>query len=332
VRHCARGVIAIVAVACGNGTTAGTESSAAPTGGQAGSTAPSTTGAPAQAVSDAPASSDAPAAVTACEQLEFAASTPVPEASGAAWLAVNGKPALVVVSDSGNDGAYGIVDADTGATIETGKLPLTDAVSDDVEGVATRGDRLYGITSSGWIMVWQRKGKRFQRIGEPYPLGPVDLPDTMNNDRAPEGEGMVCKARGVNCGRNYEGLCLAPSPRGGCVGFAASKADGHLYCLTEDAGKLVVDRRRAISVARPGALADCTFSDDGTLWAGNNMFDIGNVYRVTGWDEPAKATVEMVASLAIGFPELLAVRGDDLYRMSDMGGAPSLMMKHRCPR
>jgi hypothetical protein len=329
VRRCARGVIAIVAVACGKGSTAGTEASGGPAGAASGTTA--TAVAVAAPAGEAPAA-EAPAATPPCEELDFAASTPVPEASGAAWLTIGGKPALLVVSDSGNDGAYGLVDPDTGATIETGKLPLSDAVSDDIEGVAVRGDQIHGITSSGWIQVWRRKGKGFQRAGEPYALGPVDLPDTMNNDRAPEGEGMVCNARKVNCGRNYEGLCLAPAPRGDCVGFAASKADGHLYCVTDQAGKLAVDRRRAIEVARPGGLADCAFADDGTLWVGMNMFDIGNVYRVTGWDEPAKATVERVAALAIGFPELIAVRGDVIYRMSDMGGAPSLMMRHRCQK
>jgi hypothetical protein len=100
--------------------------------------------------------------------------------------------------------------------------------------------------------------------------------------------------------------------------------------LTERGGKLAVHRDRAIAVTRPGALADCAFSDDDTLWAASNMFDLGNVYRVTSWDDPANAKVERVAALAIGFPELLAVRGDVVYRMSDMGGSPSLMAKYRC--
>jgi outer membrane protein assembly factor BamB len=144
---------------------------------------------------------------------------------------------------------------------------------------------------------------------------------------------MVCNPHVVNCGRNYEGLCLAPIPRAGaCVGFAASKADGHLYCLTDEAGKLVVHHDRAIAITRPGALADCAFGDDDTLWAGSNLFDLGNVYRVAHWEDPAKAQVEQVAALGVGFPELIAVRGDVIYRMSDMGGAPSLMARYRCRR
>jgi outer membrane protein assembly factor BamB len=273
-----------------------------------------------------------------CESLPFAATTPVPEASGAAWITLDGKPELLVISDSGNHGAYGIVDPDTGATIETGTLPLSDEASDDIEGVSARGDRIYGITSSGWIRVWRRRAgaataaqDRFELIDRPYPLGPIDLPDAKNNARAPSGDGMVCNGRVVNCGRNYEGLCLAPAPRSdSCIGFAGSKADGHLYCLTESAGKLVVHRDRAIAITRPGALADCAFGDDGTLWVGSNMFDLGRVYRVSHWDDPAAAQVERVGSLAVGFPETIAARGDVIYRMSDLGGAPSMMARFRC--
>lgn len=265
----------------------------------------------------------------ACEAMTFAESSPVPEISGAAWLTIDRKAALVVVGDSGNHGAYGILDPDTGATRETGKLPLDANAGDDIEGLAARGDRLYGLTSSGWIRVWQRDGKGFRLVEPAYPLGPVDLPDTQNNNRAPAGDGMVCRGPVVNCGRNYEGLCLAPRPAG-CVGFAASKADGHLYCLTEEAGKLVVHRDRAIAVTRPGALADCAFSDDGTLWAGSNMFDLGRAYRIASWADVAHAEAQPVGSLGVGFPEGIAARSDVVYRFSDMGGAPSLMARYRC--
>ena len=268
-----------------------------------------------------------------CEPLPFAQSTPVPEASGAAWLVIDGKPELVVVGDSGNHGAYGIVDPETGATIETGLLPLSTEAGDDIEGVSARGDQLLGLTSAGWMRVWRRQGKGFELVGKPYPLGPVDLPDTKNDNRPPESDGMVCSAHVVNCGRNYEGLCIAPTPRdGACVGFAASKADGHLYCLTDEAGRLVVHHDRSIAITRPGALADCAFGEDDTLWAGSNLFDLGNVYRVAHWEDPANARLERVASLAIGFPETLAVRGDVVYRMSDLGGTPSLMARYRCRR
>jgi len=287
-----------------------------------------------------------------CQQLPFAESTPVPEASGAAWLTVDGKPALLVIGDSGTHGAYGLIDPDTGATLETGNLPMSTEAGDDLEGLAARGDKIYGLISSGWVRTWRRQGKGFVLVDKPYPLGQVDgrgtppagsapeggrgsidLSDRKTKKHAPTGDGMVCGADVVNCGRNYEGLCLAPATvTTGCIGFAAAKADGHLYCLTDEAGKLVVHHDRAIEVTREGALADCAFSEDGTLWAGSNMFDLGRVYRVAHWDDPAQAQVEPVGSLGVGFPETLAVRGDVVYRMSDMGGAPSLMARYRCAK
>jgi len=269
-----------------------------------------------------------------CTALPFAESSPVPEASGAAWLTIDGRLTLVVVSDSGNAGAYALIDPETGVTREQGTLPLGEA-SDDIEGFAARGDKVYGLTSSGWIRTWRRTGAGFALADAAYPLGPIDLPDTGDGNHPPKGEGMVCGAHKVNCGRNYEGLCLVQPAfgSGDCVGFAASKADGHLYCLTEQDGKLVAHHDRSIAITKPGSLADCAFAlDRGTLWAASNLFDLAQVYRVTGWNDPATATVAPFAQLGVGFPETIAARADVIYRMSDTGGSPSLMTKHRCRR
>lgn len=269
-----------------------------------------------------------------CEPVPFAASSPVPEASGAAWLTIDGALALVVISDSGNHGAYAILDPDTGETREQGSLPLG-GPGEDLEGLAARGDRLYGVTSAGWMRAWKRGAGGFELVDGPYPLGPIDLPNTRGiGDKPPAGTGMVCAQRGTNCGRNYEGLCLvdAAHARGPCAGFVAAKADGYLYCLLERDGRFTASYPRRIAIARPGVLADCAFGDDGSLWAGSNLFDLAMVYRIDGWEEPASATVHQVAPLGLGFPETLAVRGDVIYRMSDTGGAPSLLYKFRCPR
>lgn len=331
-RTCA--VVAILVAACDKGG----DPAGAPAAGASGRAGAPATGTPGPAGAPATGTSGraAPAAKDAgmrCELLPFAVSTPVPEASAAAWITVNGAPHLLVVGDSGNRGAYGIVDADTGATIETGQLPLSDDASDDLEGLSAIGDRFYGLTSSGWIRVWQRRGQGFELVEKAYPLGPVDLPNRKSRDRPPAGGGMVCGPRAINCGRDYEGLCLAPAGHaGGCVGFAASKADGHLYCLTEESGKLVVHRDRAIAITRPGALADCAFGDDGAVWAASNLFDVSRVYRITHWEDPATAQVERIGPLPIGFPETVAVRGDIVYRMSDMSVAPSLMARFHCQR
>jgi len=288
-----------------------------------------------------PGAGSGPAVVPeTCQQLSFAGNTPVPEASGAAWLTIGGKLALAVVSDSGNDGAYGILDPETGETLETGTLPLGNA-GQDLEGAAARGNQMVTINSAGWIRVYQHDdaAKAFTLVTDAYPLGPVTLPakSKSGGNAPPEGDGMVCDGKSTNCGRNYEGLCLVddahrPPGDGACVGFAASKADGKLYCLTETGGKLVVHRDRAVSITKPGALADCAFAEDGSLWAGSNLFDFANVYEVKGWAEPAGATVVPLGGIGVGFPETLAVRGDVFYRMSDTGGSPSLLTKYRCTR
>ncbi|HEX3483207.1 MAG TPA: hypothetical protein VHT91_49690, partial [Kofleriaceae bacterium] len=163
-RTCA--VVAILAAACGKGgDPAGAPAAGAPAAGTSGSAA-----APAQGQG------------MRCELLPFAVSTPVPEASAAAWIAIHGRPHLLVVGDSGNHGAYGIIDPGTGATIETGRLPLSDDASDDLEGMSAIGDRFYGLTSSGWIRVWRRQGNGFELVEQAYPLGPVERSETGGGD------------------------------------------------------------------------------------------------------------------------------------------------------
>jgi len=276
--------------------------------------------------------SPAPPVKKDCERVPFADSSPVPEASGAAWMTIDGKLSLVVISDSGNDGAYAVVDPESGTTTEQGKLPLA-GKDDDLEGVAIHAGKLAALTSPGWVREWQRAGKGFELVAGPYPLGPIDLDEGTGN-APPAHDGMVCAQHRVNCGRNYEGLCLANHPAAGsCIGFAMSKADGHLYCLVEQDGKLAADKTRKIRIiGKGGALADCAFSDDDTLFVGSNLFDLARVYRVDGWRDPATAKVVEIGMLGVGFPETIAARGDIIYRMSDTGGAPSLMAKYRCPR
>lgn len=279
-----------------------------------------------------PTSSDGPTPATlvtppplpTCVQVPFAESSTVPEASGAAWLSDGN---LLVVSDSGNHGAYVVLDPETGNEVGSGNLPIGDG-KDDIEGLAVRGDQLIGVSSSGWIRVWKRGAAGWDLVDGPYPLGSVDLPDKKK--ARPGDPGMVCSERTTNCGRDYEGICLPLVPSGPCVGFVASKTDGRLYCLHDKDGELQVDRTISIPIAKAGAIADCAFSDRGELFVGSNLFDAANVYRVSNWQQPGRAVVEKLGSLGIGFPETIAVRGEMIYRLSDTGGAPSLMTKHRC--
>lgn len=291
--------------------------------------APTATAAPPPVVAGAPQPADAAPAPElpldtsyTCTQEAFAATTPVAEASAAAWYAGG----LVVTSDSGNDGQYAIVDPDTGATRELGHWPLG-AASDDVEGLAAGPDgKLYGLTSGGWMRAWTRDagGKAFALVDGPYPVGD------------PAGE-LACAPKRGNCKRDYEGLCLAAHPPAGapCVGFALSRHDGALYCLARaaDSGRLAV---RAdippigVGGGMPKSMADCAFDDADHLFVAGNGLDLARVYRVVGWQDPARAQAAVIGSLAVGFPEALAVRGDAFYRFSDTGGAPSASAKFRC--
>ena len=245
---------------------------------------------------------------------------------------IDGALRLVVVGDSGNHGDYTVVDPENGATIERGNLPLGDAPSDDIEGLAARDGKLYGLLAPGWMLVWERRGATFELVDGAYPLGPVDLPDKGHGDKPPKTDGMVCPGKKNNCGRNYEGLCIPDRAHaaGPCAGFAAAKADGNLYCLVENGGRFALDKSISLAITRPGALADCAFSDDGTLLAASNLFDAANVYRINGWQDLKTAKVELIAPIGVGFPEVVAARGDIVYRMSDTGVSPSLMTKFRC--
>jgi hypothetical protein len=246
--------------------------------------------------------------------LPFAETTPLPEASAAAWW----DGALVVISDSGNRGAYVIVDAESGETREQGAVPLGDT-SDDLEGLDARDGILYGLVSSGYVYEWKRAGAGFSLVRPPYAIGGADF---------------TCAPKGINCAKNYEGLCLVPrgSPHtdARCTGFAASKTDGHLWCVVDAGGRLAIDPSRSIAVTRRKELADCAFDDRGGLWAGGNIYTFDAVYRVERWWEPEHAEVVGLGSVGVGNSEVIAVRGDTMYRMSDTNSAPSMMAKFRC--
>lgn len=264
----------------------------------------------------------------ACRRLDFVSSLPIAEASAAVVTTLDGVATLMVIGDSGHEGDYLLVDPQSGVVRERGKLPLGQK-GDDLEGLAVRGDRLWGLTSSGWLRAWTRRAKPpgFDLVAGPLPIGHEYV------GGAPPGDAMSCDLRRANCGRNFEGLCLAApevAPAGaGCVGMAASKAEGRLYCVVEREGALTVDAARFVSLAKPDALADCNIDGD-TLWAGANVFSLNQVWKVTGWRDPAKAQVAEVGAIGVGFCEGIAASGDTLFRLSDTQGDPSLISKFRC--
>ncbi|HTE50589.1 MAG TPA: hypothetical protein VK698_06960 [Kofleriaceae bacterium] len=292
-------------------------------GGEAGGRAatPSATGTAPGAAADHPAAPAGPA----CRAMPFAASLDLPEASGAVWVEPSfGLPAhLIVVSDSGNHGAFAVVDAKSGAELGSGQLPLERGVSDDLEGLARAGGVYYALTSGGYMRHFRRTGAaRFELAVPAYAL-----------------PGASCDSpRRGNCGRDLEGLCLAdPLPATGCAGFAASRRDGELVCLQVGAGgRLRPEPSQTIRFALPMTLSDCNIAPaaaGGALHAATNGFGGNTLLLVHGWHDPATARVEIVPGHATGFIEAVAAGpGGAIYRFSDNGGPASPMFADSCPQ
>jgi hypothetical protein len=268
-----------------------------------------------------------------CERLAFAAELPIAEASGATLLSIDGHDRLLVVGDSGTHGAYLLLDPEDGTVLERGALPLGEGAGDDLEGVAVEGDRIVGVTSAGWLRAWRRVAGGFALIDGPYPVAKVDprLParPKLGGLGATPTDSMACAAHGVNCGKNYEGLCLTPGD-GPCAGWLAAKADGHLWCLARDGDRLRADRTHSIAVTTPDVLSGCAHEPaSDALWLATNGFD-GAVYRVTGWRVPAEARVERIELPGGLFPEAIAVRGEVIWRFDDLSQPPSPAGRWRC--
>ncbi len=248
----------------------------------------------------------------------------MPEASGAVWVEASfGLPAhVVVVGDSGTRGAFAIIDAGSGAGLATGRLPLDRGVSDDIEGLSRVGDIYHALTSGGYMRHYRRTGAtKFDLAVKAYALA-----------------GVSCDSpRKTNCGRDFEGLCLAdPLPESGCAGFAASRRDGELICLVAgEGGRLRSDAAQTIRVASPRALSGCDIApsaDGQALYAATNMFGGNTLVRVHGWREPALARIERLAGSGIGFIEAVAAApGGIVYRFSDTATPTSGMGKYSCP-
>lgn len=277
---------------------------------------------PADEPAPAAAPRRAPVAIECARSARFAASIPLPEASGAVHVPASAdSPAhLLVVADSGNRGAFLELDPDTGEVVGEGALPLDDEASDDLEGLALAGGTYFAITSSGWMRHWRRAAGGYELIATAYPVA------------EPDGDPPLVCASGKdgNCARNYEGLCLREG-EGACAGFALSKEDGALYCLVRAGERLRIDPDRRIEVALDQVLSGCSFGPDGTLWVGANLFGARAVYQITNWRDPAAARVDEIGVLGPGFPEVIAAGPDGaLWRFSDTNSGPSLAERHDC--
>jgi len=235
---------------------------------------------------------------SACRVDESAFDTiPLPEASGSALLS-DGR--IVVVADSGNAGRAVIVDPSMpGAAIDV-TLPLGEGAGDDVEGLERGPDgRIWGLTSAGWLRAW-----RFEPGPPPtfaLEVGPLPI--------APEGA-WRCASSGVNCGPNYEGLCLHPMPApGACAGWAASKARGVLVCLVGAAAGFEIDASRTIPIAPEEQLSGCAFEPEpphrlvaaGNVMSGSTLWEVDvESGTATAWQAIGAANQETVIVLPGG--------------------------------
>ncbi len=219
---------------------------------------------------------------------------------------------LLVVSDSGGAGAAIAMRLADGV-IRSLTLPLDATASDDLEGIAWRDGKLYTLTSSGAVRRFAPDGAGgLIRDQDAYALG---------------AEPYVCAdLTGVNCGKNYEGLCLrAVSAGEPCVGYAASKAEGKLYCLTLDASGVLSasTTRPALALAVPsGSLSDCAFGAAGpaqhVLGIGTNVYNASRSYRVN----EADGTLTKLPTTFVVNLESLAIDHDGaLYTFSDDNSA-----------
>ena len=256
----------------------------------------------------------------------FPRELPIAEASGAALLPAGARDAevLLVVSDSGNDGAVlrvplsGVADE---RKLEAGKLRLGDVRSDDVEGVAARGGALYTLTSSGVVRRFAFQDGALVATGAPYVIGPPPHSCPRLND--------------ANCGKNWEGLCLrAESITARCAGSAASKTDGALHCVVEEGGHLRIDPLKpALALALPDkALSDCAFGAAGgaaerTLVVTTNVHGGSKSYVV---DEASGELARIDVPGHVTNEAIAIDRGGALYQLMDDNHAPSAASRHVC--
>ncbi len=280
--------------------------------------------------------SAAPGAADKCTELPFDKSTPLPEASGAAWLEIDGAPALVVISDSGNDGAYAVIDR-VERHREQGKLPLGGQRRPRGHRRARR--KLYVLTSPGWVRVYERRGRGFALLDGPYSLGPVDLAGrgSLLGNEPPAGEGMVCAARVLQLRPQLRGLCLAPPGAAGhpAPPAAASASPPPRLTATSTAssiaGRLTVDPLRRDPHLAAGAIAGRLRRRRPTLRRLEHVRPRRRLPRdQLAGSSDREGRVDRRAARRVP-RDARRPRRRLLPRMSDTGGAPSAMKKFRCP-
>lgn len=256
------------------------------------------------------------------DEASFPASIALGEASAAAEVELlPGVRELLIVSDSGGAGAALALRLSDGVTRAL-TLPLDSAASDDLEGIAWRDGKLYTLTSSGAV-------RRFT------PNGTGGLTRDQNAYAIGAAPYACADLGGVNCDKNYEGLCLRPADGGeACAGYAASRVEGKLYCLTLTAGVLAVDPLRApLTLDVPAdSLSDCAFGAAGAapqaLAVATNVKNLSASYRV---EESSGALTKLPTAFLFNLEAVAIDHEGALYTFSDDNtSSPSPTNKLRC--
>jgi hypothetical protein len=292
----------------------------------------------ATAASDAgaPRGIDAATAGLCTADPAFPGTLPVAEASAAAEVElVPGVRELLVVSDSGRKGAA-IAWRLPDGPIRNLTLPLDPAASDDIEGIAWvsaraggaaggGGGALYTLTSSGAVRRFVPDGAGgLRRDQDAYPLGhaPRACPDLHD----------------INCGRNYEGLCLRPRGTSArCAGYAASRTHAELDCLVFDGDRLVADELRppmhlGRGLVPAGALSDCAFGASPgpastTLLVTTNVYGGSAVFTV---DEPTAALTTLEGLGTLNDEAIAVDHTGALYLLGDIDSEISPAVRAHC--
>jgi hypothetical protein len=146
---------------------------------------------------------------------------------------------------------------------------------------------------------------------------------------------------GINCGKNWEGLCLRnPAAHARCAGYAASKQETALYCVVKDAGgRLAIDLGRPPMVLaldrllrREGVLSDCAFGAVGgpaedVLLVTTNVFGGSQTYLV----DESTGRASPLGVVATASNEGIAVdREGALYAFLDDNGETSDAARFVC--
>lgn len=240
---------------------------------------------------------------------------PVPEASGSALVDApgDGRVRILLAADSGNAGVALVIDQ-SGAQSVGLTLPLGSGAGDDIEGLERGPDgKIYGLTSAGQLRSW-----RLSDVEGGVMATLEDGPYAVSDDPA-----WACDPVGVNCGPNYEGLCLHPAPGPGqCAGWAASKALGELVCLVTADGRLVIDAARRIPITVPDQLSGCAFEPvpPYRLLVGANLYSGSALWEVIGPEEAP--VVEPLALVGAANQETVIVLPDGSFQsFGDTQGA-----------